>query len=198
MTLYPLFLKLSSINCLVIGGGAVAERKIERLLESNAIVTVISPEITEVLEKLGNEGKIKYVKRNYQQGDLDGFFLVIASTDSLPVNKEIYEEASKKSILINSVDDVENCNFYLPSILTRGDLQIAISTSGKSPYFAKKLRKHLEKFFYHGLDNDLLQLNELRCKIIEETGGDQELKEKRFKEVLDLKINKILERIEKK
>lgn len=140
MSLYPIFLNIKNSPCLVIGGGAVAERKVFALLDAKAKVTVISPEITDELKKLVKRKKIRHIKRVYREGDLKGFFLAISATSSLKVNKEVSKEAKNLDILLNVVDNPKLCAFIVPAIVKRGDLMIAISTSGKSPYLAKTLR----------------------------------------------------------
>lgn len=198
MSLYPVFLKIKERECLVIGGGSVAERKVKTLVDYGGSVTLVSPELTSGLEKLVELGQVVHIKRDYRNGDLDGFFLAVAATSDPEVNRKIYEEAEESGILINSVDDPDNCNFFVPSSVRRGDFQVSISTSGKAPYFAKKLRKFLENMFYDDLDKDLDKLSRIRLKIIEESGDDGLLKEKMFEQVLKPEIEDILRRIEKK
>ena len=145
MSLYPIFLNIEKTPCLVIGGGDVAERKVLSLIEAKAKVTVISPVITDALRKLVKTKKIRHIKRVYKEGDLKGFFLAISATSSLKVNKEVGKEAKNLDILLNVVDNPALCTFIVPSIVKRGDLRIAISTSGKSPYLAKTLRLFLDE-----------------------------------------------------
>ena len=198
MALYPAYLNLKNRKCLVVGGGTVAERKGRTLIDYGANVTVISPGVTSGLEKLVKMGQVVFIKRDYQQGDLDGFFIVVAATSDPDVNREIFKEAEESGVLINSVDDPDNCNFFVPSSIRRGDFQVSISTSGKAPYFAKKLRKFLENIFYKDLDQDLEKLSRIRSKIIEESGDDVGLKEKKFEQILKPEIEYILRKIEKK
>jgi len=140
MNYYPIFLDLRGRQCLVVGGGQVATRKVEGLLKAGARVTVISPESTETLGEWREEGKIIYLKRCYQRGDLKGYFLVYAATDLAEVNSEMAEEARAERVLLNVVDRSPFCGFVSPSVLERGDLIIAVSTGGKSPGFAKLVR----------------------------------------------------------
>ena len=198
MSLYPVFLKIKDRACLVVGGGSVAERKGMTLIDYGASVTIVSPELTGGLEKLVEQGQVVHIKRNYRQGDLDGFFIVVAATSDPEVNGKIYLEAEDSGILINSVDDPENCSFFVPSSIRRGDFQVSISTSGKAPYFAKKVRKFLENMFYNDLDKDLEELSRIRLEIIEESGDDARLKEKKFEQVLKPVIEDIFRKIEKK
>ncbi|MBW2492639.1 MAG: bifunctional precorrin-2 dehydrogenase/sirohydrochlorin ferrochelatase, partial [Deltaproteobacteria bacterium] len=131
----------------MIGGGSVGTRKVLTLLACGANVTVVSTAVTEKLHQLSNNGVIKLKERPFRTTDLDNRFLVVGATDNQELNFKIHAEAEHRGMLCNIADRPEVCNFILPSIVNRGDLIIAISTSGKSPAFAKKLRKHLEKEF---------------------------------------------------
>jgi precorrin-2 dehydrogenase/sirohydrochlorin ferrochelatase len=144
---YPVCLDIKGRKCLVVGGGRVAERKVKGLLASYGQVTVISPELTENLLTLVDQGHVVWQKKCYQHGDLKDFFLVIAATDDRTVQVGVYSEAEQFGILLNVADVPEKCNFILPALVNRGDLTIAVSTSGKSPALAKQLRQELEKGF---------------------------------------------------
>jgi precorrin-2 dehydrogenase / sirohydrochlorin ferrochelatase len=130
---------------MVVGGGGIAARKVEALLEADAQVRVISPVLVERLQQLVDSGKIAHTPRPYQHGDLEGAFLAIAATDDPLVNQAVWAEANERGCLANVVDDPEHCNFFLPAILKRGELNIAISTGGSSPALARRLRENLEK-----------------------------------------------------
>lgn len=145
MRYYPVFLDIKGRQCLVIGGGAVALRKIEGLLSAGAKVIVISPTITKPVKALADKGSIKLIKRKYQEGDLIGVFLVVSASNDRKVNESVFKEAQKKGVLINAVDDPERCSFIVPSIVDRDPLLIAISTSGKAPLLAKRMRERLEE-----------------------------------------------------
>jgi precorrin-2 dehydrogenase/sirohydrochlorin ferrochelatase len=147
MRYYPVYLDIKDKNCLVVGGGAVGTRKVETLLECGAKVTVVSIDAAEKLKKFSDGGVIRLKERAFQSADLDGVFLVIGATDDEDLNIKIHAEAQRRCVLCNVADRPEACNFILPSIVNRGDLIIAISTSGKSPAFAKKLRRQLEAQF---------------------------------------------------
>ncbi len=142
---YPIFLNVSGKKCVVIGGGQVALRKVEVLLDHGANVEVISPEICSELDKLAENGGIAVRRRRYQTGDLKGAFVVIAATDDRHINSEVAKEAKETGVLVNVVDDPNNSNFIVPSCIHRGDVTIAISTAGKSPALARKIRTRLEK-----------------------------------------------------
>ncbi|HHI98052.1 MAG TPA: bifunctional precorrin-2 dehydrogenase/sirohydrochlorin ferrochelatase [Thermodesulfatator atlanticus] len=144
---YPIFLKVEQKLCVVIGGGPVAERKITSLLEAGARVKVIAPEVTERIKILAREGKIIWEERPYRSGDLKDAFLVIAATNNPQVQEEVFAEAEERKIFCNVVDKPALCSFIVPSVVKRGRLQIAISTSGASPALAKRLREQLEELF---------------------------------------------------
>jgi precorrin-2 dehydrogenase/sirohydrochlorin ferrochelatase len=145
MSLYPIFLKLAGYKVLIVGGGLVAEQKIEGVLRSATDVTVIAPAVTDRIRSWANEGRLKHVAAEFQAGMARGYFLVIACTDSETVNRAAYEEARTSGALANAVDDPEYCDFYAPAVVTRGEFQIAISTGGASPALAQHVRRELEK-----------------------------------------------------
>jgi precorrin-2 dehydrogenase/sirohydrochlorin ferrochelatase len=147
MSFYPVNLNLKDRLCLIIGGGKVAARKAQGLVNCEAQVTVISPTLISELDSMLQAGGLSWVKRNYQPGDLRGAFLVIAATDDELVQQQIYEEAEERGVLINVADVPARCNFILPATVRRGDLVISVSTGGKSPALAKLLRMELEKRF---------------------------------------------------
>ncbi len=142
---YPIFLDLKGKRCIVVGGGSVAERKVDMLLEHQASVTVISPTLSRRLHNLADQGATQTINRNYRTGDLKGAFLVIAATDDPSANAAIAEQCRKQGTLVNAVDDPKRSDFIVPSMVRRGDITIAISTSGKSPALARKLRTLLEQ-----------------------------------------------------
>lgn len=146
-TYYPVFLKLRGRKCAVIGGGEVALRKVRSLLEHGARVSVISPELCPELAGMAAKGQIQVLQRNYQAGDLRDTFIVIAATDDAKVNRELLKEAGESKALVNAVDDPENCDFIVPSSVRRGDVTIAVSTGGRSPALARKIRSRLETEF---------------------------------------------------
>jgi precorrin-2 dehydrogenase/sirohydrochlorin ferrochelatase len=143
MRYYPVHLDIRGRNCLVVGGGAVGTRQVETLLACGARVTVVSPAVGEALGGLAAKGAITLRRGDYAPEDLAGMFLVIGATDDEALNRRISADAERRQILCNIADRPEVCNFILPSILQRGDLTITVSTSGKSPAFAKKLRRSL-------------------------------------------------------
>lgn len=168
MKYYPVNLDIRNRKCLVVGGGAVGTRKVMTLLDCGAKVTVVSTDVAEKLQELSDSDIIKLEKRPFQISDLDEMFLVIGATDNQEINKEIHSEAERLGILCNIADRPEDCNFILPAIVNRGDLIIAISTSGKSPAFAKKMRKDLEKEFGTEYAEFLKLMGEIRNKLLSE------------------------------
>jgi len=140
---YPVNLKIKDKRCVVVGGGKVAERKIKFLLEKGALVTIISPEITSSLEELWREGKINHLPVTYFSSSLKDAFLVIAATDDCITNSHVAKDANKLGILVNVVDSPDESSFIMPAILSRGDLTIAVSTGGRSPALARKIKEDL-------------------------------------------------------
>lgn len=126
------------------GGGDVAERKAERLLDFGAHVSIVGKSLTPLLETMKREGRIEHVEADYDEAFLGDAFLVIGATDRDDINAKISRDCKNKGVLVNIVDDPEKCDFILPSIMRQGDLLIAISTGGKSPALAKKMRQELE------------------------------------------------------
>jgi precorrin-2 dehydrogenase / sirohydrochlorin ferrochelatase len=138
---YPVNLVLDGRRCLVVGGGRVALRKVEGLLDCGAEVTVVAPRIDrELRERPG----VTVAERPWEPGDMDGMWLVIAATDDPSVNRAVYEEGQRTGIWVNGADDPANCAFTLPSVVRRGDLQVTVSTGGRSPALATWLRRRLE------------------------------------------------------
>ena len=145
MSFYPICLDLEARACVVVGGGRVAERKVLGLLSCKAQVSVISPALTEELQLQHVSGDIEWIDREFRQGDLARAFLVIAATDDEETQKQVYEEADANNLLLNVADVPQRCNFILPATARRGDLAISVSTAGKSPALARKIRMELEK-----------------------------------------------------
>jgi len=141
---YPVFLDVTGRNCIVVGGGLVALRKAKTLLEHGARVSIVAPSICTGLEELASHGELDTISRDYRKGDLGGAVLVIAATGDRAVNAIVAGDARESGILVNAVDDPENCDFIVPSCVRRGDLTVAISTGGRSPALARKIRTQLE------------------------------------------------------
>jgi precorrin-2 dehydrogenase/sirohydrochlorin ferrochelatase len=143
-TYYPVALDLARKRCLVVGGGTIATDKVEGLLAAEAQVEVVSPDVGERIEELAAAGLIQLHRRAYQPSDVAGAFLAIGATDDLRVNAEVASDARAAGILVNAVDDPPNCDFFAVAIVRRGDLQLGISTGGRSPAFARWMREHLD------------------------------------------------------
>lgn len=174
---YPVFLNLNNQKCLVVGGGKVAERKVISLLECGAQVKVVSPEITEKLQELVASKSIVHICREYCSQDLESAFLVVSATASEELNKKISQECRERNILVNVVDDPDKCSFIVPSVVRRGDLAIAISTSGKSPALAKKIRQELETHYGREYEEFLEIMGEVRKKLLSEVSSQERRKE---------------------
>jgi precorrin-2 dehydrogenase/sirohydrochlorin ferrochelatase len=164
--LYPINLDIKKKKCLVIGGGEVALRKVKALLECQAKVTVVSPQLHPDILKLAKAKQIQVVKKKYQSEDLNKVFLVIGATDDNRVNRQIATDAEKKHLLVNIVDVPDLCNFQVPASIRRGELMLTISTNGKSPALTKYLRRQLEEQFGPEYSDYLDLLGEWRKELI--------------------------------
>jgi precorrin-2 dehydrogenase/sirohydrochlorin ferrochelatase len=167
MDLFPIFLKIASRPCLVVGAGNLAESKIDSLRAAHAKVTVIAPEARPSIVDLAAGGEIVWKQREYVDGDLTGQFLVVAATNQPAVNRAVYREAIENNVLCNAVDDPPYCDFYFPSVVRRGDLQIAISTSGASPALAQRLRKEINAQLPLDAGDWLTDLGNLRREVVQ-------------------------------
>ena len=145
--LFPLFLKLGGRGCLVVGGGAIAEGKLQGLLRCGGAVCVIAPEVTPGIRDAASAGRITWKRRSFLSSDLADVFLVVAATNSPELHEKIFQQARQQGILCNAVDEPDRCDFYYPAVVRRGALQLAISTSGHSPFLAQRLRRELEEQF---------------------------------------------------
>jgi precorrin-2 dehydrogenase/sirohydrochlorin ferrochelatase len=143
----PIFLDVTGRQCVVVGGGEVAARKVESLLEADARVTVVSPTLSPAMEAIVARGQVTRLARNYQRGDIRECVLVYAATDDPKLHRELAAEARALGIPVNVVDVPELCTFIAPAVVKRGALQIAISTGGAAPAFAARLRRNLEGQF---------------------------------------------------
>lgn len=178
---YPIFLDLRGKKCVVIGGGKVAERKVLGLLEAGASVVVVSPEITNRLKKEKQKGRITHIPSMYKRQYLKGASLIIAATDCKEENKKTSLDAG--NIPVNVVDTPDLCSFIVPSVVRRGPLVIAISTSGSSPALAKEIRVELESLYPKAFGRFLKDIMEKRKKILKEI-KDKEQRERALKSLL--------------
>jgi precorrin-2 dehydrogenase/sirohydrochlorin ferrochelatase len=144
---YPVALDLRDRRCLVVGGGPVAESKVEGLLDAGARVTVVSPALTERLARWATAGRIAHHQREYIRSDCDGQHLAFSATDRRDVTEAVAADARRRGVWVNAADDPVYCDFLLPSVLRRGRLQIAVSTGGASPALAARVRRDLEPYF---------------------------------------------------
>jgi siroheme synthase-like protein len=147
MGYYPVFLEMKDRRCVVIGGGAVAERRVEGLVAVGANVTVISPAITDRLRNMLTQGAIRHVAREYRTGDRAGYDLVFVATDNSEINAAVAAEAPSLRIWVNSADDPDHCEFILPAVVRRGGLAVAVSTGGVSPAATRAIREELDEYF---------------------------------------------------
>jgi precorrin-2 dehydrogenase/sirohydrochlorin ferrochelatase len=167
MSLFPIFLKLTARRCLVVGAGSIAESKIQGLLDAEADVTVVATRASAHVQRLADNGEINLRLREFIDADLDDNFLVVAGTDVPEVNRAVFAGCERRNILVNAVDDPPYCDYYFPSIVKRGDLQIAISTAGESPALAQQLRKELNEQLPLDLGPWLMELGRLRREVLQ-------------------------------
>ena len=165
MSLFAMFLKLTARPCVVVGAGAIAESKIESLLQAEARVTVIAPEALPRVQAWAQGGEIEWKQREWRAGDLAGAFLCVAATATAAVNRAVFAEANERGVLCNAVDDPPFCDFYFPSVVRRGELQIAISTAGESPALAQRLRKEINAQLPLDTGEWLMELGRLRREV---------------------------------
>lgn len=167
MSLFPIFLKLTARRCLVVGAGSIAEGKIVALREADADVTVVATRASARVQQLADAGEIRLHLRAFDDGDLEGMFLAVAGTDVPEVNRAVFAGAERRGILVNAVDDPPYCDFYFPSIVRRGNLQVAISTAGDSPALAQQLRRELNEQLPLDLGPWLEELGRLRREVLQ-------------------------------
>jgi len=198
---YPIFIDVEDREVVIVGGGAVCARKAETMMRYGAKVTVVSPEFTSEIEAWAKGGRLRIKRKEYEDADLEGASMVIASTDDESVNGRVARDSRRRKIPVNVVDVTHLCEFIVPAIVERGSIQLAVSTGGKSPALARTLKEDLQKFVgpeYPEL-NDLLGSLRPEAKRVLPTDGDrkrffdgiiargvlQMLREGRRKEALD-------------
>jgi len=162
---YPILLNIQGRKCLVVGGGPVALRKVKALLEHGANVEVVSPTFCPELNQLATDGVIRAIQRDYKSEDLQHTFIAIAATDDAKTNERVAAEAKRRGVLVNVVDDPKNSDFIVPSYLKRGDVIIAVSTSGRSPALARKIRSELENDFKAEYEQLAVVADEVRSEL---------------------------------
>lgn len=165
-SLFPMFMKLDGRQILVVGAGKVGEPKIAGLLETGARIRVVALEATPAVREWAKTGRIELDLRPFVSSDLDGAFLAVVATSSRTLNERIYRDAQIRRVLCNVVDVPDLCDFFYPSVVRRGDLQIAVSTAGQSPSLAQKIRQQLEKQFGPGYAEWVAELGATRKLIL--------------------------------
>jgi precorrin-2 dehydrogenase / sirohydrochlorin ferrochelatase len=165
-SLFPMFVKLEGRAVLVVGAGKVAEAKIRGLLDTGAYLRVVAPQANETVREWSRRAQIIFEERTFAVSDLDQVFVVVAATGSPAVNKQVFLEAQARGVLCNVVDVPELCDFFYPAVIRRGNLQIAISTSGQSPSLAQRLREQLEREFGPGWAEWVERLGETRREVL--------------------------------
>jgi precorrin-2 dehydrogenase/sirohydrochlorin ferrochelatase len=165
---YPIFAVIENKPCLVVGGGAVGERKVHDLMAAGARVTVVSRTLTPELAALASRGEIRYLPEDFQEAQLDGMALVIAATDDPKVNAKVSTAAQARGIWVNVADDPEYCTFIVPAMVRRGDLTLAIGTGGASPALARQLREELQQHFGPEYGPYLDLLRRVRTRLLSE------------------------------
>lgn len=176
MSLLPIFLQLEGRTGLLVGAGAVALDKIGSLLKTGVRLRVVAPQAREEIRSLAAEGKLEWLQREFVPGDLDGVFVAIAATNTPEVNAAVYQAAVERGVLCNSVDDIPHCDFFFGSVVSRGALQIAISTSGESPAVAQRLRREIDAQLPQDVGPWLTQLGELRREVLSTHPAGEERK----------------------
>ncbi len=188
---YPVYLNLKDKRVLVVGGGEVAGRKVESLLESEASVVVISPDVTQHLAALADRNQIEWRKRKYTKGDCAGAALVFSATNDPEISRAVYAEATERGIFVNTADQPALCSFIMPAVVRRGDIGIAISTSGTSPALAARLRRKISRV----IGPEYAQFSQLmvraRGEIRSRVASERERKELHYR-IIDSDIIKLL------
>ena len=188
MSYFPAFIKLDDINILIVGGGKIANEKLEKLLDFTKRIKVIAKELDSNMQKRIEEEHLEFDLRAYKEGDINGFDIVIIAVDDLNLQKSIYQESRSSRILCNAVDSVDYCDFIFPSYIKEGDLTIAVSTSGSSPAFAKHFKHYLQSLIPKDITPFLSELKRLRATLPK---GKERMK------LLDKKAKEFFQKIKK-
>ena len=184
MRYYPIYLDVQGCVCLIVGGGAVGTRKAEALLKAGAQVAVVSPEVTPRLAALAKADQIRLHRRPYTRRDMEGAFLVFGTTDDRDLNRRVSEDANRLKVLCNMADQPDRGQFILPALVQRGDLLISVSTSGKSPALARRIRRQIENTYDTEYARMLDLLGALRRRLLDQ-GSDPRGHKKLFEVLLD-------------
>ncbi len=186
MNYYPIFLDLRGKPCLVVGGGEIGARKVAGLLNASAHVTVISPEAGDIIQRHAESNRLRYIKRPYQDGDLKGYFLAYAATGIVEIDARMVWEAYTHGVLLNVVDRPVLCNFITPAVVQRGDLSIAVSTGGKSPGFAKRVKQKIAAMIHPEYGGALAAIAAQRQARMRNPSMDEVKRKARLAENLEL------------
>ena len=189
--LLPVFVKLKDKLCVIVGGGKVAQRKAESLIGCGAAVKVVSPLVEKQIKQWASEGFLTWCEKKFSEDDLNGAFIAFASTDDSSKNEKVVETCNRKGIMVNAVDEPELCDFFVPSVIRRKSLAVAISTEGKSPLLAQRLRKELEQILADEYGEFLEILGEQREKI-KQAEPDRQKRKKIFKALVNSDIIDLL------
>ena len=196
--MYPVFLKIDGRRAVVVGAGTVAERKVQTLLDAGAKVTVVAPDATDTIKEQAERGDVEWKQRRFRSRDVRRATLTITATNDRAVNARVFKLASARGRLVNSVDDPDHCNFYVPAIVRRAALIVAVSTSGRSPLFAKHLRRYFERKLYAGISSDVEALGEHRDRILADTADlGQKERARIISAAQETEVKSILDRIER-
>lgn len=186
---YPVALDLTGRPCLVVGGGAIAQRKVAGLIQAGARVTVVSPSLAPPLLQLAAEAPLRWKPREYEAGDAAGFTLVMVATDDRAVNAAVAAECRERGVWVNCADDPERCDFILPSVLRRGAVTVAVSTGGRSPTLARLLREELDAL----LPLDVAPLTEVVADVRHALSEDGvSLDAERWRQALDGEVRSLV------
>src|SRR6056297_1137391 len=197
MSVYPFFADIKDMPVVVIGGGKVAARKVESLLESTADVYVIALSVSEELQSLAQDRRITLRLRAYTYGDLEGFLLAFAATDNKNTNEMVAEEARKRGILVNRIDGgLESGGFIVPSVIKRGPLAVAFSTGG-IPFFTKRVKEYFQRKLYPELAEELEELRNERLQICDDTTLSGLERRDKIEQSLSGRTKEIIEKIER-
>ena len=189
MNSYPIFLQLKNFRCLVVGGGAVALRKVKGLLNAGALPQIIAPEVNAELLSIIEQNKLVWIERKFETNDTKGFQLIIAATNDKETNAAIRLEASVAHLLVNDVTDPDGSNFHVPALVSRPPLTLAFGTSGEVPYLSRKLKEFFEDTLHPELGDGIERLKQCRISIIERAGNDTKLKE----QLISSELNPLVE-----
>jgi len=165
MSFFPIYMDMSELKVLLVGGGTIATEKLEKLVDFTKEITIIAREIGPEAQSIIGEHCLTLYQRPYREGDIAGFDIVIVATDTVDLHKAIYEESRGTRVLVNSVDDTAYCDFIFPSYIKRGDLTVSFSTSGASPAFAKQIRRYFESVIPESVDGFLQKMKRLRSEL---------------------------------